>query len=130
MFSSPSDTIHAIAYPLAFDADRGRFAKVIDYERYVRDLVLQTLLSAPGERINRPQFGTMISQLVFAGVDRQIADLVKAQVRRAFDRWLGDIVRIETVETRQPEPGTLIIEVGYVILATGTSDVLTRTIAE
>lgn len=129
MFSSPSDTIHALAYPLAFDAGRGRFAKVIDYERYVRDLVLQTLLTAPGERINRPEFGTPIPQLLFAGIDEEIADLVKAQIRRALDRWLGDVVRVDRVETRHPEPTTFVIEVGYTILATGTSDVLTREIA-
>lgn len=130
MFSSPSDTIHALAYPIAFDEGRGRFAKVIDYERYVRDLVLQTLLTAPGERINRPEFGTPIPQLLFSGIDEEIADLVKAQIRRALDRWLGDVVRVEKVETRQPEPTTFVIEVGYVILATGTTDVLSRTIAQ
>lgn len=130
MFSSPSDPIHALAYPLAFDADRGRFAKTIDYERYVRDLVLQTLLSAPGERINRPEFGTPIPQLVFASVNEQMVDLVNAQIRRAMERWLNRIVRVERIEIRRPEPSTVEIEVSYVILATGASDVLRRTIAQ
>ena len=130
MFSSPSDPIHALAYPLSFDTGRGRFAKTIDYERYVRDLVLQTLLTAPGERINRPGFGTPIPQLLFASINDEVADLVKAQIRRAMERWLGNIVRVDRIETRQPEPSTFEIEVSYVILATGTSDVLRKAIAQ
>jgi len=130
MSSSPSDAIHALAYPLAFDDERGRFAKTLDYERYVRGLVLQTLLTAPGERINRPEFGTPIPQLLFAAINEEIADLVKAQIHRAMDLWLDRIVRVERVETRQPEPTRFEIEVSYIILATGTSAVLTRSIAQ
>lgn len=130
MFSSPSDPIHALAYPLVFDRDRGRFAKTIDYERYVRDLVLQTILTAPGSRINRPQVGTPVSQLVFAPLDAEIADLVTAQIRRAIERWLDRIVRVERIETRQPELTRLDVEVGYTILATGTTDILKRSFAQ
>lgn len=130
MSSSPPDTIHALAYPLAFDRGRGRFAKRIDYERYVQDLVLQTLLTGTSERINRPEFGTPIPQLLFAAITDEIADLVKAQIHRAVERWLDKIVRLERVETRQPAPNRFEIEVNYVILATGTSDVLSRSFTQ
>lgn len=130
MFSSPSDPIHALAYPLTLDEERGRFAKTIDYERYVQDLVLQTLMTAPGERINRPEMGTPIPQLLFASINEEVADLVKAQIRRAMERWLDKIVRVERIETRQPELTRFEIEVSYVVLATGMTDVLKRTIAQ
>jgi uncharacterized protein len=130
MFSSPSEPIHALAYPLTLDVARGRFAKTIDYERYVQDLVLQTLLTAPGERINRPEMGTPIPQLLFASINEEIADLVKAQIRRAMEHWLDKIVRVERIETRQPELTRFEIEVSYVILATGTTDVLKRSFAQ
>ncbi|MFI2810792.1 MULTISPECIES: GPW/gp25 family protein [Microbulbifer] len=130
MFSSPSDPIHALAYPLALDEDRGRFTKTLDYERYVQDLVLQTLMTAPGERINRPEMGTPIPQLLFASINEEVADLVKAQIRRAMARWLDKVVRVEGIEIRQPEPTRFEIEVSYVILATGTTDVLKRTMAQ
>nr|DAI67542.1 MAG TPA: Baseplate wedge protein [Caudoviricetes sp.] len=130
MFSSPSDPIHALAYPLTLDEDRGRFAKTMDYERYVQDLVLQVLMTAPGERINRPEMGTPIPQLLFASIDEEIADLVKAQIRRAMERWLGKLVRVERIETRRPDLTRFEIEVGYVILATGTRDALKRSFVQ
>ena len=52
-----------IAYPYALD-HRGCTA-ASDEDRHIRDLVEQVLFTSPGERINRPNFGTPILQLVF-----------------------------------------------------------------
>ena len=53
-----------IDFPLHFD-DRGRTAATDDDE-HVRDLIEQVLFTAPGERVNRPTFGSGLLQLVFA----------------------------------------------------------------
>lgn len=109
----------ALAYPLRFDEDRGRYAKSETYAEYVRGLVLQVLMTAQGQRINRPDFGTPISQLMFAPLNDELISLVEAQVLRALKRWLDKVIRVDTIETRQIELTRLEVHVTYIILATG-----------
>ena len=52
-----------VDYPFGFDAT-GR-TRAASREDHVRDLVEQVLFTAPGERVNRPQFGSGLLGLVF-----------------------------------------------------------------
>jgi phage baseplate assembly protein W len=126
MSLSSSETIHALAYPLHFDADKGQFAKTADYDRYVAGLVKQVLLTAPGERINRPRFGTPLSQILFGPLNEEIASLLEAQIVRALEQWLGNVIRVDRVTTAIIAQTTLEVRLSYVVLATGVSDVLTQ----
>ncbi len=53
-----------IAYPFHFDG-RGRTATADD-DRHIRDLIEAVLFTNPGERVNRPEFGSGLGQLIFA----------------------------------------------------------------
>ena len=53
-----------IDVPLHFD-HRGRTADV-DVDAHVRQMIEQLLFTNPGERVNRPDFGSGLLQLVFA----------------------------------------------------------------
>src|SRR5436190_1281912 len=53
-----------IDYPYTFDS-RGRTAETTE-EEHIRDLIEQVLFTTPGERVNRPTFGSGLLQLVFA----------------------------------------------------------------
>jgi phage baseplate assembly protein W len=68
-----------------------------DDAAYVRGLVEQVLFTAPGERINRPDFGSGVGRLVFAPTDDALAQSTQALVHGALQRWLGDLVRVENV---------------------------------
>ena len=57
-----------LAFPLRLDP-RGRTA-LADDEDYLRGLVEQVLFTRPGERVNRPDFGSGVDRLVFAPTDR------------------------------------------------------------
>lgn len=118
MSLSNSDHFDALAYPLRFDADRGRYAKSKDYADYVKGLVLQALMTAQGQRINRPEFGTPVSQLLFAPINDELTSLIEAQVTRALHKWLDKIIAVEAITVRQLELTRLEIEVSYAILAT------------
>lgn len=52
-----------VDFPYGIDA-RGRTAGVAD-DPHVRDLIEQVLWTAPGERVNRPTFGSGLFGLVF-----------------------------------------------------------------
>lgn len=109
----------ALAYPLNFDRDRGRFSNSLDYEAYILGLVKQVVLTAPGQRINRPSFGTPVSQLLFATISDEIADLVRAQIRRALESWIGNLIIVDQIETRVVSQTRLEIDISYIVRATG-----------
>ena len=54
-----------IAYPFQFDS-RGRTASS-EEEKHIRDLIEQVLFTSPGERVNRPGFGSGLMQLAVRG---------------------------------------------------------------
>ena len=60
------DLFQAIYHPLAISGKSARLRQETDYEAYIRQLIRQVLLTAPGERINRPEFGAGVRRLVFA----------------------------------------------------------------
>jgi hypothetical protein len=93
---------------------RGRTADVAD-ERYVRDLIEQVLFTSPGERVNRPDFGTGLMQLVFAPNSDEMAATIQLLVRAALQQWLGDLVRVEGV-VAESQDSALVIEVRYTVL--------------
>lgn len=107
-----------IAYPYENDL-RGRTAEASD-EQHLRDLIEQVLFTSPGERVMRPNFGSGINALVFAPAGDTMAAAVQSQVQGALEQWLGDRIRVVSVEA-ESDDGTLRVEVRYSPL---NSDVL------
>jgi phage baseplate assembly protein W len=102
-------------FPYQFDA-RGRTAEADD-ERHIRDLIEQLLFTAPGERVNRPTFGSGLLQLVFAPNSPELAAATQFQVQGALQQWLGDLIQLQGVDV-QSEDATLRVTVRYVIRRT------------
>lgn len=55
--------------------------------RLIKNDLLQLLLTAPGERVMRPNFGTNIPRLPFEPNDRRTISDIQISVRRAIDRF-------------------------------------------
>jgi phage baseplate assembly protein W len=85
-----------IDWPLRIDGG-GRIA-ITDDENHVRDLIEQVLFTAPGERVNRPDFGTGLLSLVFAPNDAELATTTDFMVQGALQQWLGDVIQVEAVD--------------------------------
>lgn len=81
--------------PLAIDA-RGRTAITGD-DDHVRDLILQVLFTNPGERVNRPEFGCGLKQLVFAPASDALAAATEQLVHGALIRWLDPVISVDRV---------------------------------
>lgn len=86
---------HALDYPLGVDG-RGRLA-VTDADDHVRDMIEQVLFTNPGERVNRPDFGCGLLQMVFRPNSEPLAAATQFTVQGALQRWLGDVIRVEEV---------------------------------
>jgi uncharacterized protein len=90
-----------IAWPLHYDA-RGRSAQSSD-EDHVREMIEQMLFTNPGERVNRPDFGSGLQQMVFAPNGPEIATALQYTVQAALQRWLGDVIQIQALDVSADE---------------------------
>jgi len=99
-------------FPYQFDG-RGR-TRESDYEDYIRGLIEQVLFTAPGERVMRPDFGSGLSQLVFAGNSPEMAATTQVMVQAALQRWLGNLIVPEAVQITAND-SALEVTVQYVI---------------
>lgn len=103
-------------FPLHFD-HRGATALTGD-DDHVHDMIEQLLFTAPGERVNRPDFGSGVLQLVFAPNSPELAAALQFGMQAALQRWLGDLIEVRRLEVRSLE-STLTIELEYAIRRTG-----------
>lgn len=99
-----------IAYPFHIDG-RGRSAEATE-DVHIRQMIEQVLFTAPGERVNRPDFGTGLMQLVFAPNSPELATATEFMVQGALQQWLGEIIRVEAVNVESIE-STLRVLVRY-----------------
>jgi len=105
-----------IDFPFHFDS-RGRTAAT-DYDDHIRDMIEQFLFTNPGERVNRPDFGSGLLQLVFAPNSPELAATVQFTVQAGLQRWLSDLIAVQSVEVTAQE-STLSVLVQYVVKSTG-----------
>jgi uncharacterized protein len=101
-----------IDYPFHFD-ERGRTASTGE-EDHIRDLIEEVLFTSPGERVNRPTFGSGLLQLVFAPNSDALAAATQMNVQAALQQWLGDRIAVEAVEVNNID-AVLEVTVQYVI---------------
>jgi len=101
-----------IDFPYKFD-HRGRTSET-DYEDHIRDMIEQVLFTVPGERVNRPSFGSGLLQLVFAPNSEELAGTTQFLVQGAIQEWLGDLIQVESVQVESVE-STLKVIVQYII---------------
>ena len=104
-----------IAYPFQFNPFGG--TATVDDDRHIRDMLEQLIFTNPGERVNRPDFGSGLLQLVFAPNSPELAATLQFTTQAAIQRWLGDLLDLQTVIVTSEE-GTLTVEIRYVVRRT------------
>jgi uncharacterized protein len=90
----------SIHYPFAIDAAAGRLQQEPDYAEHVEQLIKQVLLTAPGERINRPDFGCGLKRMVFAPNSEVSATLAQVTVHESLNRWLSSVITVNDVKVQ------------------------------
>ena len=102
-------------FPFNFDG-RGRTAATGD-DDHIRDMIEELLFTNPGERINRPDFGSGLQQLVFAPNSPELAATLQFTLQAALQRWLGDLIEVRQL-TVESENERLAITVNYTVRRT------------
>jgi phage baseplate assembly protein W len=106
----------ALALPFAIDA-RGRTA-VAGADDHLRQMIELVLFTTPGERVNRPEFGCGVRQLVFAPNSDALAAATEQLIHGALIRWLDSVMSIQQVQV-SADDATLTIRVSYTRRDTG-----------
>jgi uncharacterized protein len=103
-------------FPFHIDG-RGRTAET-DEDDHLRDLIHQVLFTNPGERVNRPDFGCGIGQLVFMPNSEALAAATQFLVQGALTRWLDSVIAVHRVDVRAQD-SALIVGVVFSKRSTG-----------
>ncbi|MDZ4721864.1 MAG: GPW/gp25 family protein [Roseiflexaceae bacterium] len=104
-----------VAYPLQID-QRGRVAEASE-DAHIAHLIEQVLFTMPGERVNRPSFGSSLMQLVFAPSSDELATAVEYMVQGALQQWLGDLIHVEDLRIEHEE-ATITVSIQYIVRRT------------
>lgn len=104
-----------IAFPFDLDG-RGRTALAAD-DQHIRDLLEQLLFTNPGERVNRPDFGCGLLQMVFQPNSDELAAALQYTVQAALQQWLGDLIQVQSVDVASMD-STLQVTISYVVRRT------------
>jgi phage baseplate assembly protein W len=94
--------------------------KLTGADDHMKDLILQVLFTVPGERVNLPEFGVGVQQLVFAPNSDMLRASAQFLISNNLQRWLGDRIDVNQVSVTS-EPGEeeiVTIEITYTLKAT------------
>jgi phage baseplate assembly protein W len=103
-----------IDFPFHFDS-RGRTASTDD-DDHIRDMVEELLFTSPGERVNRPDFGSGLLQMVFAPNSAELASALQFTTQAELQRFLGDLIDLQQLDVSVND-ATLTVIVKYVVRA-------------
>ncbi len=104
-----------IDFPFHFD-NSGRTATAND-DDHIRDMIEQLLFTNPGERVNRPDFGSGLLQMVFAPNSPELAATLQFTMKAALQQWLGDLIEVQALEVSS-EDSSLRVVLQYVVRRT------------
>ncbi len=123
-------TRHDYAYPFRIDPLSGQAAQSA-YGTHVDQMIRQILLTSPGERIDLPQFGCGLRQLLFAPDSDALQATAQLLVMRSLKDWLSDQISVTQVSVT-PGPGDdyseILIQIQYVLIETQTQQVTQITV--
>ncbi len=102
-----------IGFPFRIDG-RGRTAEANE-DDHIRQMIEQILFTVPGERVNRPSFGTGLRQLVFAPNSPELATATQTLVQGALQQFLGNVIQVEQLKVVSEE-SKLQVTVQYIVL--------------
>ena len=115
------------AFPFSIDAASGQAAQA-PYPAHVDQMIRQVLLTSPGERIDLPEFGCGLRQLIFAPHSSALDAATNLIVLQALNRWLAGVIRVQSVTVGPlaalDNPAQLQIQIQYTLLATQSNSQL------
>ena len=85
-----------VHFPFRLDG-RGRVAEA-GPSAHIRHLIEQVLFTAPGERVNRPEFGCGLLQILFGPSGPEEVIAMQYLVQQSLQNWLGELIDLRSAE--------------------------------
>jgi phage baseplate assembly protein W len=101
-----------IAFPFQIDG-HGRTASATN-DQHIHDMIEQLLFTNPGERVNRPDFGSGLLQSVFQPNSTALAAALQFTLQGALQQALGDLIQLQAVQVNNSD-STLTVTVQYLV---------------
>lgn len=100
-------------HPFRFGA-QGGVAVIDDADRHLRDKVEAVLFTAPGERVNRPDFGVGLNRAVFDELSDLTIGALEFRISQALRRDIGDEILVDSVDVEaEPLGGELVVKIAF-----------------
>src|ERR1700682_646391 len=99
-------------FPFGVSPD-GTIAPDPDEDGDLRGKIIQVLFTAPGERVNHPDFGCGLFNLVFDPGNTILGAAIEFSVGAALTRWLGDLLVVNGVDVEVVDEA-ISVEVAYI----------------
>ncbi len=81
-------------------------------DELIRGKIIQVLFTTPGERVNLPEFGCGLFNLVFEPNNPILAAAMEFTVGQALSRWLADEILVNGVDV-EADQEFVTIEIAY-----------------
>ena len=105
-----------IDFPFHFDLAKRTGTTTV--EDNVRDMIEQLLFTNPGERVNRPDFGSGLLQMIFAPNSPELAAALQFTTQAALQQYLGAAIEVQSLEVTA-EDAYLTVQLKYMLRSTG-----------
>lgn len=103
----------AVGSPFPFQVSpQGTLLSVTGADETLRAKIIQILFTAPGERVNQPDFGCGLFNLIFEPNDTILASALEFTIGQALTRWLRDEMAVNAVNVSSQEE-TVTVELAY-----------------
>ena len=104
------DPITNFGFP--FMVDETSRIKASGGDDAIRGKIIQVLFTAPGERVNLPDFGCGLFNLVFEPNDSILLAATEFTIGQALTRWLSDDIMVEGVHAESTDE-MITVEIVY-----------------
>lgn len=99
-------------FGIPYHVNRSGHTSGSQHEEHVREMIELVLFTTPGERVNRPEFGTGLRQMVFTENAPELAEASQHLVQSALQRWLADAIEVRSVDVITQE-SSLYVKVNF-----------------
>jgi phage baseplate assembly protein W len=104
-----------IAFPLAI-GDDGRTVMNAT-AKHINDMIEQLIFTNPGERVNRPDFGGGMYQVIFAPNSLELEATIHVTLLASLQQHLGDLIDLESLDI-DIQDETFLLSIVYRIIQT------------
>jgi phage baseplate assembly protein W len=97
------------SFGFPFNIETNGSVSSVSGDENIRAKIIQVLFTSPGERVNMPEFGCGLRDLVFDPNNEILAATTEFNIRKSLERWLGDEILVEIVDVKNEEEKLMVV---------------------